>query len=325
MKLNLGYACINETLKRSDNIYVNRTCIQKTFETKGKRYAIELATKNLEDLIKIIKWNHNHSINFYRMSSAMFPQITNTNLMLSQSSPSLVYSLDKFNYLFQRIGELADRYDIRLTFHPDHYNQIGSPKLNVLTNTINDLSCHANIIDYINQYRYTQINNNNNNNNSVMVVHIGGTYGDKNKTIIRFQEQFRILQENVKDKIVIENCERNYCVEDLIPISDNLNIPIVLDFHHYNCYSKLHNNNPKQKSLEEIIPIILNSWDRRNLIPKFHQSEQALNKRIGAHSDYVEEIPQILFDITRERRIDLMIEAKAKENAVLKLKIKYDL
>ena len=54
--------------------------------------------------------------------------------------------------------------------------------------------------------------------------------------------------------------------------------------------------------------------------PKFHISEQAIDKKKGAHSDYVETIPNYLLSLPD---IDIMIEAKAKEQAVLYLYGKY--
>ena len=47
--------------------------------------------------------------------------------------------------------------------------------------------------------------------------------------------------------------------------------------------------------------------------------------RFGAHSDYIEEIPSYMFEWLKKYKtnIYLMVEAKKKELAVLKLKEKY--
>lgn len=52
-----------------------------------------------------------------------------------------------------------------------------------------------------------------------------------------------------------------------------------------------------------------------------HVSEQAPNRRLGAHSDYVNTIPPQIFEtiINFKTHIDLEIEAKMKEQAVLRL------
>ena len=72
------------------------------------------------------------------------------------------------------------------------------------------------------------------------------------------------------------------------------------------------------------IPLILKTWTRRKIKPKFHVSEQG-NGRIGHHSDYINELPEYLLEIPRKYNIniDIMIEAKKKELAIFKLYEKY--
>jgi UV DNA damage endonuclease len=98
---------------------------------------------------------------------------------------------------------------------------------------------------------------------------------------------------------------------------------MVHDTHHYSCYSIYH---PEiyQRPAEELIPDILKTWSRRNIKPKFHISEQG-SGRIGHHSDYIENIPEYLLSIPEKYsvNIDIMVEAKMKEQAILRLKEKY--
>ena len=69
---------------------------------------------------------------------------------------------------------------------------------------------------------------------------------------------------------------------------------------------------------------ILETWKRRGIKPKFHISEQGAG-RCGHHSDYIQEIPQHVIDIPKKMgiSIDLMVEAKAKEQAIFGLYKKY--
>ena len=150
------------------------------------------------------------------------------------------------------------------------------------------------------------------NQNSVMVVHGGGVYGDKEKTIDRWCEQFYRLPENVRKRLVLENCEKCYNIEDCLRISKRVNIPVVFDTHHFECYKILH---PDEKFKEpgEYMRDILKTWVRRNIKPKFHVSEQGAG-RCGHHSDYIEVIPDYLLEIPKKWGIyiDIMIEAKKK-------------
>ena len=69
---NYGYACINmgfSNRPKSQRITTNRTMIKRTFQERGIDYASELALQNLRDLRKILEWNLENDIYFYRLSS----------------------------------------------------------------------------------------------------------------------------------------------------------------------------------------------------------------------------------------------------------------
>ena len=70
------------------------------------------------------------------------------------------------------------------------------------------------------------------NQDSVMIIHMGGTFGDKEATLNRFREAYAQLSPNVKQRLVLENDELCYNVDDLMPICQELNIPIIFDYHH---------------------------------------------------------------------------------------------
>ena len=156
-----------------------------------------------------------------------------------------------------------------------------------------------------------------------MVVHGGGVYGDKEKTIERWIKQFHLLPENVKKRLVLENCEKCFSIEDCLRIGQAVNIPVVFDTHHYECYCKLHDDH-NLRPARIYIPAILQTWHARGIKPKFHVSEQGPG-RVGHHSDFIETIPDYLMDIPSKFGIciDIMIEAKAKEQAIFKLYKKY--
>ena len=155
---------------------------------------------------------------------------------------------------------------------------------------------------------------------SVMVVHGGGVYGDKPGTIDRWISNYHRLPAPVQRRLVLENCEKSYSVEDCLEISRRVgDLPVVLDTHHYECYDKLHPA-VRQPPLEELIPRVLDTWLPRDIKPKMHISNQG-DGPTGHHSDYISHIPSCLWSVTRP--FDLMIEAKAKEQAVLRLYSQY--
>ena len=156
-------------------------------------------------------------------------------------------------------------------------------------------------------------------NHSVMVVHGGGIYGDKSATMDRWCEQFEELPSNVKERLVLENCEKCFSIKDCLFISRIVKIPVVFDTHHFECYKLLHPDETF-KDPEYYIPLILKTFERRNIKPKFHVSEQGSGK-IGHHSDFIETIPEYLLEIPKKYlcNIDIMIEAKMKEQAIFQL------
>merc|ERR1712093_64959 len=242
----------------------------------------------------MIEWNEKNGIKVFRLTSNIFPHLSNPKTER--------YSLDFADEKLKKIGKLAKSYNMRLTFHPGQYDVLGSPHQNVLDNTILDLSCHAEIFDRMECDQ-----------NSIMVIHGGGLYNDKEETIRRWIENFNAAPEIIKKRLVLENCKKIFNIEDCLRISKEINIPVVFDTHHYDCYNKLHPN-ITLKTPEEYIPDILDSWKRRNIKPKFHISEQGCG-RIGHHSDYIEIIPDYLLEIPEKYgvTIDIMIEAKLKE------------
>lgn len=303
--MQLGLCCINTGL-REQGIFCSRKPILRTIDEKGIGVLIERCTKNCQDLIKLIKWNQNNDIKVFRISSELFPHYSNPK------APS--YSLDFAHELLAEAGRLARQYNQRLTFHPGQYNVVGTPRKEVFENTVRDLDMHAEILDLMGMGP-----------DSVMVVHGGGTYGNKQTTIDRWCQNYTRLPERVRRRLVLENCEKSFNIQDCLDVSDRIEIPVVFDIHHYHCYFKYH---PKAKehlnSPEDYIPAILDTWKNKGIKPKFHISEQGTGQT-GHHSDYIDTIPSFLLDIPEKYQIDidLMIEAKMKEKAIQRLYQKY--
>ena len=301
--IQLGLCCMN-TILRGQNVFSSRSIVLKTFETKGVDYLKERILENLRDTLTLMNWNKKHNIHVFRLSSELFPHKSNPK------APD--YTFDFAIDLLKQIGELSRQLGQRLTFHPGQYNCIGTPHKEVFLHTVNDLAYHADVLDIMELGV-----------DSVIVIHGGGIYNDKNSTKIRWCDQFNLLPENVKKRIVIENCEKNFSVKDCLDISDELNIPVVFDTHHFACYKLLHPDETFEPP-EFYIPLVLKTWTQRGIKPKFHVSEQG-SGRTGHHSDYVEVIPDYLLEIPKRYnvKIDIMIEAKMKEQAVFKLYRKY--
>lgn len=303
--IQLGLCCLNITLRdQKPTVFSSRTMIIRTIKEKGIETLKEKIYQNVLDILKMMDWNEENGIKVFRLSSMMFPHKTNPKVE--------DYDYDFVKDILKKVGEKSRKYNQRLTFHPGQYNVVGTPTRASFEKTILDLKYHADVLDLIDSGK-----------DSVMVVHGGGIYGDKEATKARWCKQFMELPENVRKRLVIENCEKCFSVQDCLDISEVINIPVVFDTHHYSCYNILHPDE-KLEPAEYYIPKILESWTRRGIKPKFHVSEQG-SGRCGHHSDYIEEIPEYLLEIPDKYgiEIDIMIEAKKKELAIFKLYEKY--
>ena len=302
--IRLGLCCMNTTLKKlKPPVYASRKIIVRIIDEKGIEELKRRVLANLEDLYKMLEWNEENGIKVFRLSSELFPHKTNPKV------PDYTYDF-ALNHL-KRISLFAKKNDMRLTFHPGQYNVLATPNPKAFKQTIADLNYHAEVLDILECDM-----------DSVMVIHGGGVYGDKPGAKSRWIERYNQLQENIKRRLVLENCEKSYSIKDCLEINEKTGVPIVFDIHHHACYIKLHPDEDFEP-VENYIKRILDTWTN-NRRPKFHVSEQGTGK-IGHHSDYIEIIPEYLLNIPEKYgiEIDIMIEAKAKELSIQKLYEKY--
>ena len=311
--LNFGYACLNTELRKKD-IFTSRTLRLATLEKKGIVYAKELAMKNLKDLLTILKWNKDNGIFFFRISSELFPFATYTkpiNGITPESNGDLknnqLYSLDFADDLLKEIGDYAKSNNIRLTMHPAQFCVLSSKSEDVVSNAFNELNHHCEILDRMGLGK-----------DSVIIIHGGGVYGDKCKALQRLEENILNLPKNTRDRIVLENCEMSYTVNDLLPISEKLKVPIVIDYHHNSIYES-------QYPIEHYHERVFNVWIERGIKPKVHISNSVPGVQVSdtktsrrKHSDYIQFIHEPLLKINFP--IDVMLECKMKEQALLRLK-----
>lgn len=303
--IQLGLCCLNITMRnKRPTIFASRSCTMGTIAKSGLKIAVDRARMNLDDILTLMHWNEENGIKVFRLTSNIFAHISNPKI-----GP---YNIDFAKPKLKEIGELAKKYNQRLTFHPGQYDVLGTPDPRVLKNTLLDLKVHADILDLIGC-----------NQDSVMVIHGGGFYGDKPATIERWVKNYKEADPIISNRLVLENCEKCFSIKDCLIISEKSGVPVVFDTHHFECYKKLHPDE-EFESPEYYIPLILETWKKRGIKPKFHVSEQGAG-RVGHHSDYIETIPDYLLEIPEKYgvHIDIMIEAKKKELAIQKLYEKY--
>lgn len=303
METQLGYCCINMSL-RPKRISVNNSCIRKTFDEKGMAHVSQLALTNARNLIEIIKWNEANGFKVYRMSSDMIP-------WQSEYEIKDLPDYRKISFLLQGAGRLALKYGQRLSFHPGPFNVLGSPNPILVEKTIKELNQHAEIMDIMGlpKSHLYPIN-----------IHCNGVYGDKNATLSRWASNYLLLSPSAQSRLVVENDDKSsmYSVKDLYDgIFQSVKVPITFDYHH-------HRFNDSGLSEKEAFELAATTWNYHNIKPLFHYSScrktfEDFSVKAVAHADYVyEKINDYNY------AVDIEVECKAKEIAVLKYKKEKD-
>lgn len=315
-KIRLGLCCSVLSLRFKYDVYSSRRLNLATIVKKGLKWAENVAKENLIDLLKMSFWSKNRGIDVTRISSELVPHGNNIELVRYFGNKAVDYiSLEFLRPYLEIVGRVARLEGIRMTFHPGQFVQIGAPNEDVFLASVRELEMHATFLDMMKM-----------GSDSVIVVHIGGMYGDKKGSIRRFIKQFGKLPKKVKRRLVLENDEKCYDADEVLEISKRVKRPMVFDYHHYVCYKKYHPEK-EQMTFDKLIPEVLETWNigGERVRPKFHLSEQMEGKPVGSHSLLVEEIPEVFLDIPERYGvdIDIMIEAKGKEVAISKLFQKY--
>lgn len=292
----LGYPCINTKLQAEEGIYTNRHVIKKTYEAQKSTNEVvsKLALENVKDLIKIIQWNERKGIKFFRMSSNIFPWMSEYEITSLPDWPMIEKNL-------QLAGSLANQYGQRLTFHPGPFNVLASLNGFVVKKTIKELNQHSQIMDVMGlpATPWAKIN-----------IHVNTTQGGKEDSADRFCKNFEKLDPNTKSRLVVENDDKpsQYSVQDLYQlIYMKIGVPITFDVHHHKyCNSGLDH--------ETAAILAVSTWPK-DVPAAFHfastiQHEQP-EKMARAHADWI-------YDEVTDYGTGawIMCECKAKEVAI---------
>jgi UV DNA damage endonuclease len=291
--IRFGLCCIF----RKEPIKFRRTTAKflSRLDRKGQLELIStLCAHNAASLFKSLQFCHEHGIGDFRVNSQILPLKTH---------PDVGYHIEdlpdygKIVHAFQMCGEFCLKNSIRTTFHPDQFILLSSPKPTVTQRSLMELEYQAQVADWINA--------------DVINIHGGGGYGNKTEALRRTVSQIKKLPHAVRTRLTLENDDRVYTPQDLLPICMETGIPLVYDVHHHRCL-------PDTLSIEKASELAVQTWNRE---PVFHISSP-LNGWNGAslnkHHDYID--PQDFPECWLKLNITVEVEAKAKELAVLKLK-----
>ena len=291
MLIRLGYVAITNALDVTSS-----SSFSFTEFSKNKDYSKldKIIKSNFEYLIEIINYNIENNIHFYRLTSKLIPLATHDEVDFEY--------INKYKTYYEKLSTIINNNDMRVDVHPDQFCVLNSVKKEVLDSSIKILEYHYNILKALNIK------------NKIIILHVGSSVFGKEKSIKRFINNFNKLPSYLKEVIALENDDKIFNARDVLSICEKLNIPFVFDYHHHKCNSC--------DDIENIIEDIIKTW--KNIRPKMHisSSKNKTKKEFRSHNDYInyEDFNELINLIKPYNTdIDIMIEAKMKDDALFRL------
>ncbi len=271
---------------------------------------------SLDALRRILDYLDRIDVRMYRMATALAPYASHPDLpqfhdQIAQCAPELA-----------AIGKLARERDIRLSTHPGQYTVLNSERADVRAAAVAELEVQASLLDAMNLGP-----------EAVVVLHVGSAAGGRRAGADRFLATLAALSERARARLVIENDDRSFGVADVVELARQTGLRVVFDILHHRCHD------PEGIDDAAALAAALDTWPP-TVVPKIHYSSPRLDveerrvrsgrrierrlvlPQLRAHADLVDPIgfEHFLRDTARGRDFDVMLEAKAKDLALLRLR-----
>lgn len=286
--MSIGYACQTVGVLNTGQ----KSCIMKN---ASETNLLSLIDHNLGSFENIVDYNIKNDIKLFRISSDLIP--------FGSSLVNNICWWEIFEKQVQKISEKIRISGMRVSMHPGQYTVLNSPNIDVVTKAIDDLNYHAVVLD---SFKATA--------KSKIVLHIGGVYNDKKQAIKRFIANYRNLDSSVKNRLVLENDDKSYNIDDVLEIGTMLDVPVIFD----NLHNEI-NSCDNQKSAFYWIDECRKTWKENDGHQKIHYSQQDPLKRAGSHSSSIRinEFMSFYENLGRSD-IDIMLEVKDKNLSAVK-------
>jgi UV DNA damage endonuclease len=273
---------------------------------------------SLEHIDRALDYLDRHDIRMYRLSSDLAPYATHPDM------PQFHTMVRDSDAELRALGAKAKKLDIRLSFHPSQFVVLNSPDAALVEKSIWDLSSQAEMLDRMELGP-----------EAVMVIHVGGTYGDRASANARWVETWnKKLPEHVRRRLVLEHDDLRFSASDILWIHDHTGVRLIFDHQHFWCL------NPDALDMREALERILRTWPKGQR-PKVHFSSprtemrELKRKEKGTrklktvmvapvntgHADFCNPFEFITFmRIAAGLEFDVMLEAKVKDLALIRLR-----
>lgn len=283
----IGYACISMTL----DYRTNRRFILKNF-TEERFYKV--VKENLCDLRLILKENLKNHIYFFRISSDIIP--------FGSHKINKIKWWEVFEKELNSIGKFIKENNIRVSMHPGQYTILNSSSQEVVDKSIKEIEYHNMFLNSLG-LNYTH----------KIVLHIGGAYGDKLSALDRFKNNFKELSFSARNRLIIENDDKIYNIEEVLGVCRDINVPAVFDNLHNKCNPSLNND------IDKILKEVISTWKESDGRPKIHYSDSDKLKKMGAHSQFIDTKNFLeYYNKVKKYDLDIMLEVKDKDISAIK-------
>jgi UV DNA damage endonuclease len=253
-----------------------------------------LSLQNADALLSALRYCAVNHIGCFRINSQILPLKTH---------PECGYQVaelpdgQEIVTRFMQCGEFAKKHGLRTCFHPDQFVVLNSTRADVVDKSLLELEYQSEVAGWVGA--------------DVVNTHAGGAFGDKRTALETFARNLDRLSASARALLTVENDDKLFAPEDVLPICRAAGIPLVYDVHHHRCHAD-------DLSVEEATRASIETWNRE---PMFHISsplEGWNGPRPERHHDYID--VQDFPECWRRLKITVEVEAKAKELAIEKLR-----
>ena len=327
--IRFGYACKVLGVPQT-NI---RSCILKNASPSN---LLEISRHNLAALQRMVEYTRAQQIGLFRLSSDVIPLASHPDIQFDWQNlcgPELealgqsieghsiegqgierqgiegqkANPVNKNNAAHQKTKaqELASQNNsIRVSMHPGQYTVLNSPHPEVVERAMADLLFHAQFLDALGVDESAKI-----------ILHVGGVYSDKSLALERFKASFKKLPECVVRRLVLENDEHCYAIDEVLNLCETLQVPAIFDVFHHSILA------PKEGSYLDWLQQSAKTWKDKDGRQKIHYSQQLPKAKPGSHSHSIETEPFLSFyQQIQNFDLDIMLEVKDKNLSAIKCK-----
>jgi len=271
---------------------------------------------SIEALHGILDYLERTGIGMYRMTASLAPYATHPDLpefhgQVAECEPELA-----------ALGARARTLGVRLSSHPGQYIVLNSEDEAIRRSAIRDLELQGELFEAMGV-----------GDESIVVLHVGGAAGGHAAAMERFERGWEQLSERARRRVTIENDDRTFGLGHVMELHRRLGCKVVWDILHHHC------NDPDGITDRDALELALSTWPA-GVLPKIHYSTpktamEERKKKVGrrverswvlpqlrAHADMIDPIAfeHFVRETAANLDFDVMLEAKAKDLAVLRLR-----